>query len=127
MLKLAFQYLTDSYSLLENPFHNYIIMAVVGFLAYFIAYRIVGWFYRTDMINGRGPGHILHWLIRFVLFIAIYYVAATVIRIYKWAAGVPMYVWWIVIAGAVSIAVIVAITKLILHKKRGALKNYNIP
>lgn len=30
MLKILFQYLTDSYALLENPVDNYIIMGVVG-------------------------------------------------------------------------------------------------
>lgn len=98
MLKLAFEYLIDSYSFLENPIDNYIIMAVVGFVAYLIAYNIVGWFYRTDMIDGRGAGHILHWIIRFIVFVAMYYVVATVLRIYKWIIGVPLYVWWIVIA-----------------------------
>lgn len=97
MLKLAFEYLTDSYSLLENPIDNYIIMAVLGFLAYLIAYRIVGWFYSTDIIDGRGAGHILHWMIRFVVFVAIYYVVA-------------------------GIAVTVTITKLVLHRKERVVK-----
>lgn len=122
MLKLAFEYLTDSYSLLENPIDNYIIMAVLGFLAYLIAYRIVGWFYSTDIIDGRGAGHILHWMIRFVVFVAIYYVVATVLRIYKWIIGVPMYIWWTVIAVVAGIAVTVTITKLVLHRKERVVK-----
>lgn len=127
MLKLAFEYLTDSYSLLENPIDNYIIMAVVGFVAYLIAYNIVGWFYSADMIDGRGAGHILHWIIRFIVFVAIYYVVATVLRIYKWIAGVPMYVWWIVIASVIGLVVGVVIVKLVLHrKKRIHVSSYKI-
>ena len=45
MLKILFQYLTDSYALLENPVGNYIIMGVVGGIAFLVAYSIVGWFY----------------------------------------------------------------------------------
>ncbi len=95
MLKALFQYLTDSYALLENPVDNYIIMGVVGIVAFLIAYRIVGWFYDEDIISGSRVGSILHWIIRFIVFVAIYYVVATVIRIYKWITGLPLYMWWI--------------------------------
>ena len=50
MLKILFQYLTDSYALLENPVDNYIIMGVVGGIAFLVAYSIVGWFYDEDLI-----------------------------------------------------------------------------
>lgn len=52
MLKILFQYLTDSYALLENPVDNYIIMGVVGGIAFLVAYSIVGWFYDEDLISG---------------------------------------------------------------------------
>jgi hypothetical protein len=48
MLKLAFEYLTDSCSLLENPIENYMIMAMVGVVAYVIAYDVVGVLYHED-------------------------------------------------------------------------------
>ena len=100
-----------------------IIMAVVGFAAYLIAYNIVGWFYRTDMIDGRGAGHILHWVIRLIVFLAIYYAVATIIRIYKWVIGIPMYVWWIV-AVVVGVAVILIIATRCFFNRR-KLKNRN--
>lgn len=118
MLKLVFEYLTDSYSLLENPVDNYIIMTAVGFIAYVIAYNIVGWFYQTDMIDGRSIGHILHWIIRFMVFMAIYYVFTTVIRIYKWLAGVSVCAWLIILAIIVIATIIVIILKWILNKQR---------
>lgn len=105
MLKLAFNYLTDSYSLLEDPINNYIIMAAVGFAAYLIAYSIVGWFYHTDMIDGRAAGHVLHWIIRLGVFIAIYYVTATAIRLFKWIKGFPVYVRCTVVAAVILITV----------------------
>ena len=123
MLKIAFEYLTDSYSLLENPIDNYIIMAVVGFAAYLIAYNIVGWFYHTDMIDGRGAGHILHWIIRLIVFVAIYYAVATAIRIYKWIIGVPMHVWWIVAGVVVAVVIIITVTRFFYYRSK--LKNEN--
>lgn len=117
MLKLLFEYLIDSYSLLENPIDNYVIMAAVGFAAYLIAYNIVGWFYHMDMIDGRGAGSILHWVIRFIVFVVIYYAVATAIRIYKWVTGIPIYVWWSVIAVTVGITVIVIVVQIVLHRK----------
>lgn len=120
MLKLLFQYLTDSYALLENPVDNYIIMGVVGFIAFLVAYRIVGWFYGENLIGSSGAGSILHWIIRFIVFVAIYYVIATLIRSYKWIVGVPIYVWWIVLTLIIAIVVGVLIIKLIsIGKKKG--------
>lgn len=116
MLKLAFEYLTDSYSLLENPIDDYIIMGVVGVIAFWIAYHIVGWFYQTDMIEGWEVGHILHWVIRLIVFVIIYYAVATAIRIYHWIVGVPVYVWGIVAAVAVTISILIAGIKLILYR-----------
>lgn len=116
MLKLAFEYLTDSYSLLESPIDNCIIMAVVGSVAYVIAYNIVGWFYHTDMIDGRAAGHILHWIIRFIAFVAIYYAVATAIRIYNWIVGVPVYVWWIVVACVITICMIFIVIRFVMNR-----------
>ena len=83
MLKILFQYLTDSYALLENPVGNYIIMGVVG----------------------SSAGSILHWIIRFIVFVVIYYVIATIIRLYKWVVGLPNYVWWIALTVVIAIVV----------------------
>lgn len=72
-------------------------MTVVGFIACIIDYRVVGWFYHADFIEGRGVGHVMHWIIRLFVFLIICYVVAIAIRIYKWI-GVPVYVWRIVMA-----------------------------
>lgn len=121
MLKVLFEYLTESYALLENPLHNYIIMGIVGFIAYFIAYGIVGWFYNKKMIRSKGAGSIMHWSIRFIVFLVIYYAAATVIRLYKWIISIPVNVWWIVFITILTISVMVKISKFILVRKKGRL------
>lgn len=115
MAKLLFQYLTDSYALLENPVDNYYIMGVVGVISFIIAYGVVGWFYDGNLISGRSAGSILHWTIRFIVFVVIYYAVATVIRIYKWIVELPIYVWWIIglslfVIG--TVAILIKITSL---------------
>lgn len=118
MLKLAFEYLTDSYSLLDNPLNNYMIMVVVGMIAYMIAYNIVGWFYRTDLIDGREAGHVLHWVIRLFVFVAIYYACATVIRIYYRVISVPTYIWWIVAAVIATGVILIAMLRWMRQRNR---------
>ena len=118
MLKVLFQYLTDSYALLENPVDNYIIMGVVGVIAFLVAYRIVGWFYDENIISSSGAGSVLHWSIRFIVFVVIYYVIATIIRLYKWVVGLPTYVWWIALTVVITIVVGVLTIKVISHGKR---------
>lgn len=122
MLKLLFEFLTSSFSLSENPISNYIIVAVVGYIAFLMAYNIVGWFYYTDIIEGKGVGQILHWVIRLFIFVIIYLIAAVAIRIYKWVMGIPMYVWWVVMIIIIGIILIVAIANLILNRKDKVIK-----
>ncbi len=104
-MKILFEYLTHSFSLLDNPIDDYMAMAIVGVIAYMIAYSIVGKLYRYDIIDGRGAGRILHWIIRGIVFVIIYYVFATAIRIYKWFNALPDYKWWIMcsVAGVLII------------------------
>lgn len=104
-MKILFEYLTNSFSLLDNPIDDYMAMAIVGVMAYMIAYSIVGKLYRYDIIDGRGAGHIWHWIIRGIVFAIIYYAFATAIRIYKWFNALPDYKWCIM-SSAVGLFII---------------------
>ena len=95
-MKLLFEYITSSFSLLEDPIKNYIVLAIIGSIAFPIAYGVVGKLYRFGLIYGREAGHVLHWIIRLIVFIAIFYVVAMIIRIYNWFHSLPDYKWWIV-------------------------------
>ncbi len=116
-MKFLFEYLTDSFSLFSDPINNYIAMAVVGAVAYTIAYNLVGKLYRSDMIDGRGAGHFLHWIIRLVVFGVIFYAAATIIRVYFWFCGLPDVKWWI-IGSVIGISVIGIIAIKVIQYRR---------
>ncbi len=76
MKKFIFDLITSSYSLFENPFYNYIAMFIVGSIAFAIAWNLVG------EIGARGElGSILHWIIRFIAFIIIWFIFSILISI----------------------------------------------
>lgn len=116
-MKFLFTYLTDSFSLLENPIDDYVIMAVIGVIAYAIAYHLVGSLYRFDLIDGRGAGHFLHWIIRLAVFVIIFYVTATAIRIHTWFHALPSYKWWIIVSVIGAMIVGVAIVKYLIARR----------
>lgn len=86
----------DSFSLLENPLGDYVAMVIIGIIAYGIAYGLVGRLYNYDIIDGRDAGHVLHWIIRLIVLVIIFYLAAIDIGIYNWFMELPSYKWWII-------------------------------
>ncbi len=75
MKKFIFDFITSPFSLFENPFYDYIAIAVIGYIAYKIAYSIVG-----DIGLRREAGSIAHWTIRFIVFVAIWLVSCIIIK-----------------------------------------------
>ena len=124
MLKLIFQFITESYALHENPVDNNILMALVGSIAFFTAWKIVGSLYNGGIISGSNEGKLAHWIIRTFVFIGIYYIFAILIRIYKWILCVPKYVW--IILTVVIIVILISILILKYLNKRKQIKVNNI-
>lgn len=117
-MKLLFEYLISSFSLFEDPIKNYVAMAIVGYMAYIIAYDEVGLLYRLGLINGRESGHILHYIIRLIAVLVIFFICSVAIRAYNWFHDLPVYKWW-VIASVVGIFTIALLVKIcILFKKK---------
>jgi len=76
MKKMFFDLITSQLSLLENPLHNYLAMAIIGIVAFAIAWNAVG------EIGARGEaGSILHWIIRIFSFVVIWLVLSILITI----------------------------------------------
>lgn len=71
-----FDLITSPLSLFENPFYNYIAMAIVGFIAFKIAFAIVG------ELGLRGEtGSIVHWIIRLFIFAFIWFICCVAIAL----------------------------------------------
>lgn len=69
IFKFLFERATDPLGLPINALYEYIILAVIGAVAYGIAYSKVGDMYHGGLISGRTEGSFFHWLIRLILFV----------------------------------------------------------
>ena len=116
MLKLLFEFLTEPLGLPIEWYYEYVILAVVGFIAYMIAFRCVGSMYREGFISSRGAGSFFHWLIRLIFFVIIWAVTYGVIAFVKWLCANWILVLC-VLGGIVLLVAIITTTISIIKKK----------
>lgn len=82
IFKFLFERATDSLGLPINALYEYIILAVIGAVAYGIAYSKVGDMYHGGLISGRTEGSFFHWLIRLILLVGLWLLAYGAIQGY---------------------------------------------
>lgn len=82
IFKFMFERLTDPLGLPIDSLYEYAILAVIGAIAYCIAYSKVGDMYHGGMIDGRTAGSFFHWIIRAFLFVVMWLIAYAVIQVY---------------------------------------------
>ena len=99
MLFSAYDRLTDPLGLPISAPYEYFILALIGVVAYDLAYCKVGDMYHSGMIDGRMEGSFFHWIIRAFLFVVLWFVAYGAIRGYYFV----MANWQIIIMIAGSI------------------------
>lgn len=75
---MFFELLTSPLTISDNYFVNYIIIGLIGFVAFKVAFKIVG-----DIGLFGEVGSILHWIIRFVVFFLLWFVCCIVMKITK--------------------------------------------
>lgn len=76
MKKFMFEMITSPLSLFENPIYNYVAMTIIGYIAYKIAFSVVG------ELGFRGEiGSISHWIIRIFVFIFVWTICCIVITL----------------------------------------------
>ncbi len=78
-----FNFLTFPLGLPIDPFWSYVIMLIVGEVAYRIAYNAVGKMYSGGEIHGSLSGSGWHWVIRVPVFLAIWAVLYGIISLIK--------------------------------------------
>lgn len=118
MFKFLFDLLTNPLGLPIEWYNEYLILAAIGAVAYGIAYRFVGDMYHSGAIDGRTSGSFFHWLIRLILFAALWAVTYGVIVAVRWLAENWVMVLCI-LGGIVSVAgVAVAIAIFIRSRKK---------
>ena len=100
IFKFLFERATDPLGLPINAFYEYIILAVIGAVAYGIAYSKVGEMYHGSLISGRTEGSFFHWLIRLILFVGLWLLAYGAIQGYYFVTAN----WQIILMIAGSVA-----------------------
>lgn len=83
MFKFIFDLATEPLGLPIEWYYEWIILLIIGEIAYQVAYDKVGVLYHSGSISGKSAGSFFHWIIRTVVFVAIWAVTYGVIWIGK--------------------------------------------
>lgn len=115
MFKFIFDLATDPLGLPIEWYQEWLILGVIGCVAYFIAYDKVGFLYHSHMISGRMSGSFFHWIIRTVCFIGLWAVIYGVIWIGKFVMDNK------VLVGSIAgiILLIIIAVRILLWKQSG--------
>lgn len=116
IFSFIFDRITEPLGLPIEWYWEWLILAVVGFAAYIIAYDAVGDLYSDGWINGSAVGSIIHWIIRLFVFIVIWAITYFVIWLAKFITA-----HWIVIVsilgGILVVAAIICIVSYFCKKR----------
>lgn len=119
VLSFLFDRITDPLGLPIAWYWEWIILAIITFAAYAIAFRAVGDLYDGGMISGSASGSILHWIIRLIVFVAIW--AITYFAI--WLVKLIFAHWLLIVSILGGILVTAAIICLIVRYTRKGGEN----
>lgn len=75
--------ITGEYVLFDNIIYNYITLSIVGIIALKVAWDFVGKLYDSGIIMGKSSGSIIHWTIRLITFIVLFYILSGIIWLTK--------------------------------------------
>lgn len=117
MFKFIFDLLTDPLGLPIEWYWEYIVLLVIGAVAYAVAYRCVGDMYSGGMIDGSTSGSFFHWLIRLILFVILWAVTYGIIAVVKWLTDNWVLVLSI-LGGVVATVGIAAVIAIIVCKRK---------
>ena len=119
VLSFLFDRITDPLGLPIAGYWEWIILAIIAFSAYVIAFRAVGDLYNDGMISGSTASSVLHWIIRLIVFVVIWAVTYFVI----WLAKLIFAHWLLIVSILGGILVIAAIVCLIVRYTRKGGEN----
>lgn len=119
VLSFLFDRITDPLGLPIAWYWELIILAIIAFAAYAIAFRTVGDLYDGGMISGSTAGSVLHWIIRLIVFVVIWAITYFVI----WLAKLFFAHWLLIVSILGGILVTAAIVCLIVRYTRKGGEN----
>lgn len=102
MFQFLYELIIDPLGLPIDPMKEYIILGVIEWVAYILAYEKVGKLYGAHAISGRMEGSLCHWGIRILYFIGIW--AAVRVGIWCYSVWVNHRIIAIIIIGMIGMA-----------------------
>ena len=116
---MIFNFVVDQYTFSSNILINYLAAAITGAVAYGISFKIIGDLYRTDIIEGKIVGRVLHWTIRFFVFSGMFISVSIINFIRKKILLIPKWVWGVfLLVGLISIVLAIVIGDLKRHYRK---------
>ena len=123
MFKFIFDLITEPLGLPIEWYYEWIILLVIGEMAYRVAYNKVGVLYQSGSISGKSAGSFFHWIIRTVVFEAIWAVTYGVIWIGKFVMAHKIQV---AIGICSIVAVVIAVKIFVWFKEQNELVKVSI-
>jgi hypothetical protein len=119
ILKPIFDLITGQFTLFNNIVYNYVALAIIGLIAFKVAWEFVGFLYDVGIIGSSSSGSIIHWTVRAIVFVVVFYICSFFIWFIKFIISIPLWVWIIV---AVSVLAIITMFVLLNQRKSGVTK-----
>lgn len=113
--------ITGEYILFDDILYNYIAMGIIGLIAFKIAWNLVHKLYGCGIITGSNTGSFIHWIIRTIVFILVFYIFNLIIWITKFVIKYKNII--LILLGIVIISVF--ILKNIKKNKKEKVENEN--
>lgn len=82
MYKFLFEILVNPLKLPINCIYEYLILLFVGEIAYILAFRAVGNLIGEGLIPDKNIASFVHWVIRFVIYLVVWFVLRSGIDLY---------------------------------------------
>ena len=82
-LKPIYEIITGEFILFEDIVGNYIAMGIIGIIAFGVAWKLVGKLYDNQIISGKILGSIIHWTLRLISFVVIFYISVFLVWVIK--------------------------------------------
>lgn len=120
LLKPIFELLTGEVTVFNNVIYNYIAILIIGEIAYRIAKNLVGDLYHLGVIDGKASGSIIHWVVRFFVYVAIAYLLRFTIWLINFVSSIPFWIWVVVTSIVLGTIIIFIVLK---RRKANRQKN----
>ena len=108
VFSFIFDKFTDPLTLPVEPLYEWVILGIIGIIAYATSFRIVRDMYDSGSICGGFLGSLFHWFIRLLIFVPIWFIIYWIIIIAQWV--IANWMLALSILGGIILSIIAIVT-----------------